>query len=376
MTADLATSKLFSALLPRVSPDDTQRPAAPADDNFRSSGQSPGAVRTLHLVGPGEVGRSFLQQCARLPVRVVAISDSTATVFDRGGLLLDALLAHKAAGGALASWPRAEAIPTELAVRVVGADVIVDATPTREQDTGAAVQRVRAALQHGAFVALSGKNALAAAAPEWLLGPYRGRVGIHAVLGGAGQSLVRELGELREHCRSLALVGNVTTTVVIAAIERGASLAEGLEQAKQRGLLEPDPTLDLDGSDAATKLRCVWGAVFGNSWLATPAVERIVREDLRALDVERVRARARAGATTRLVARGSRAGADLRVTFEEVPLGSPLACPPDRVVYGYELPAGQRVHTGLAVGYERTAAALVADVEQALAQSSIGEVRR
>lgn len=360
-----------SVLLPRVSAhDDTPPPASPAADAFRSSGQSPGtpgAPRTLHLVGPGEVGRSFLQQCARLPARVVAISDSTATVFDRGGLPLQALLAHKAAGGSLVSWPRAEAIPTELAVRIVGADVVVDATPTREQDTAAAVQRVRAALQHGAFVALSGKNALAAAAPEWLLGAHRGRVGIHAVLGGAGQSLVRELPELREHCRGFALVGNVTTTVLIQAIERGASLAEGIDEAKARGLLEPDPTLDLDGSDAATKLRCVWGAVFGNSWLATPGAERIVREDVRALDVDVVRARASSGATTRLVARGSRAGTGLRVSFEEVPPGSPLACPPDRVVYAYDLPAGLRVHTGFAVGYERTAAALLGDVEAALA---------
>ena len=373
-----------------LSPVQASHPArnlAASSDAFHSSGQSPGAnatsspplpqqtLRTLHLLGPGRVGRALLQQLVDLPVRVVAISDAGATVFDRQGLPLDAIAAHKAAGGSLASWPRAEAIPTELAVRMVGADVVVDATPTDQATAPAALQRARAALQNGAFLAVCGKNALAEAASEWLLTVPRGRVGVHAALGGAGQALVRELPELREHCRSLALVGNVSTTVLIEAIERGLSLAEGIAEAQQRGLLEADPTQDLDGSDAATKLRAVWGAVFGDSWTAPPAFARIARADVRGLDPELLRERAARGATTRLVARGSRSGNDLRVAYEEVPRGSPLAAPPDRVVYGYELPGGLRVHTGLAVGHERTAAALLADVAAFLA-TPVVEVRR
>ncbi len=344
-----------------VPPLPTTTIAPPSGDPFHSSGQSPG-VRTLHLLGPGAVGSAFLQQLTGLPVRTVAISDSSATVFDRNGVAVDSVLRHKAAGGALASLPRTERIPSELAVRVVAADIVVDCTPTRAADTQLAVARGRAALQNGSFLALCGKNALAAQVPEWLLGAFRGRVGVHAVLGGAGQQLVRELLDLREHASSLALVGNVTTTVLVAAIERGASLEAGIADATARGLLEPDPTLDLDGSDAATKLLLTWGAVFGESWQQPRTLAAVSRQDIRSLDVELVRQRARRGATTRLVARGSRAGNDLRVAYEEVPAGSPLAAPPDRVVYGYELPQGLRVHTGLAVGHERTAAALLDDV--------------
>ena len=360
-------------LPPRSSPHATTAEAPPARDAFHSSGQSPGRgprpaapVKTLHLLGPGLVGRALLPKLAALPVRVIAISDSTATVFDRDGLPLSALLAHKQAGSALSTWPAAEAIPTELAIRIVGADLVVDATPTRQGDTDAAVRRGQAALQNGAFLALCGKNAVAAR-PDWLHGELRGRVGVHGVFGGAGQALVRELPELRAHCRGLALVGNVTTTVLIEAIERGASLAEGIAVAQARGLLEPDPTLDLDGSDAATKLLAVWGAVFGAVGQPLPSWSQIVRADIRSLAVDVVRERFARAATTRLVGRGSRTGLDLSVGFEELPLGSPLAAPPDRVVYGYDLPAGLRVHTGLAVGHERTADALLADLVQALA---------
>jgi homoserine dehydrogenase len=350
---------------------------------FRSSGQSPGQSLgqctadaatagspqplTLHLVGVGQVGRCFLRQLAGLPVRLVACSDRTATIYDRTGLPAAAIAAHKANGAALASWPRAERIPTELAIGVVQADITVDATPSAPADTAAAVSRGAAALRAGSRLLLCGKNAVAAASHEWLLGSGRGRVGIAAVLGGTGQQLLRELDELRASCRSVALVGNVTTTAIVSLLEQGHDLAAGLAAARAAGLLETDPTLDLDGSDAATKLAIVAGAVFGDCWRRPPLLADIARQDLRALDPELLQQRAAAGKTTRLVARAARDG-ELRVAYEELPLGSPLAAPADRVVYTYELPAGLRLHNGLGVGYERTAAALLADLQAVLAE--------
>ena len=321
---------------------------------------------TLHLVGPGHVGRSFLRQLAPLPVRVVAVSDASATAYARDGLPVDALCAHKAAGRSLADWPGAERIPTEVALRVVAADVVADATPTREAEADAAVARALLALRLGGRVVLSAKNALAVAATSLLLGPSADRVGVDGVLGGAGAAIVADLADLRARCRGLAIVGNVTTTVLALAFERGLSVAAGIADAQARGLLEPDPTLDLDGSDAATKLRAVWGAVFGAPAGPMPAAAAVAREDVRGLDVAALRARADRGATTRLVGRGDRAG-NLRVRFEELPAGSPLAVPPDRVAYGFELPDGLRVHVGFGVGYDQTAAAMVRDVARLLA---------
>jgi homoserine dehydrogenase len=227
------------------------------------------------------------------------------------------------------------------------------------------VERVRAALRTGAFVALCGKNALAAQAAGWLQGATRGRFGVDASFGGAGAQLLRELDELRARAEALAVVGNVTTTVVIETIERGGSLDDGLAAARSRGLLESDPTCDLDGSDAACKLVAVFGAVFGESYLRTPALADVARADLRTLAPELLRERHARGATTRLVGRADRAGS-LRVAFEEVPIGSPLAAPADRVVYGYRLPEGLRVHVGAAVGADRTAEALCGDVLRAV----------
>ena len=333
----------------------TQSRRGPDTVGFRSSGTSP-SVLTVHLLGPGHVGRSLLLQLPPERFRLVAVSDSTATVFDRAGLDGPALAAHKAAGHALRLLPRAEAIRSELAVGLIGADIVVDATASDHAGTDAAVARGRAALRSGARLVLCGKNALAAAASEWLAPELQNRVGVNAVLGGTGLQLVRELDELRRRCTGLQLCGNVTTTVIVQAIERGASVDQGIAHARALGLLEADPALDLDGSDAAVKLAAVCGAVFGVT------AQGVAREDVRDLDPELLRARAARGATTRLVARATRSGDDLRVAFEELPKSSPLAAPPDRVVYGYRLGDELRLHTGLGVGYERTATAALQDL--------------
>jgi homoserine dehydrogenase len=302
-------------------------------------------------------------------LRLVAVSDRSGTVFQREGLVVDEIVTHKHRGGSLSECGGAETIPTELAIRLVSADIVVDATPSKSEDVEAAVLRGRTALQCGASLALCSKNGLAEAAAEWLAPATRKRVLVNAVLGGTGAQLLAELDELQRECQGLALVGNVTTTAIITAIEGGASIEEGIGEARRLGFLEPDATLDLDGSDAATKLLCVWSALFGSTFTKSPGLASVKREDVRDLDPAALRERTSRGATTRLIARGGRSGTELRVAFDEVALGSPLAVPADRVAYGYELPSGLRVHTGLGVGYERTAQALWADVNAKLQET-------
>lgn len=85
--------------VPHGVPRATAAPSPAAADAFHSSGQSPG-LPTLHLVGPGRVGRCLLERLADAPIRLVAVTDSTATVFGRRGLDAAALAAHKAIGRA------------------------------------------------------------------------------------------------------------------------------------------------------------------------------------------------------------------------------------------------------------------------------------
>jgi homoserine dehydrogenase len=324
-------------------------------------------MHTIHLIGPGHVGREFLalltqsQLQAHLQMRLLAVSDRLGVLCDERGLDPAAVALVKAAGRPLCDLGAVDAGAAEFAVARIRADVVVDATDSTKTGTDAAIARGHAALQIGAYLALSGKNALAAAAPAWLLGVHRGRVGVNAVLGGAGAQLVDELDELRAGCERVMLNGNVTTGVIVQAIERGASVEQGIAHAASLGLLETDPTLDFDGSDAAVKLLAVAGAVFGDALRPAPSFASVQREDVRTLDAKLLRDRVRRGATTRLIARADRAGLN-SVRFEEIVSSSPLLVPADCVAYGYEIAGQLRVHLGHGVGYRCTAAALMSDV--------------
>ncbi|MGH7447245.1 MAG: hypothetical protein ACRELT_06775, partial [Longimicrobiales bacterium] len=172
---------------------------------------------------------------------------------------------------------------------------------------------------------------------------------------------------LQQRTRTIAIVGNASTTAILQAVERGRSLAEGIVEAQQLGFLEPDPELDLRGTDAAVKLAIVAGIITGRRF----DPRTIACDDIRTIDLLAVRRRVRRGATTRLVGRLDHAGG-LRVSYEEVSCDSILAAPCGRVVYEYGLTRDERrLHIGSGLGAEATAAGLWADIRALAAEATV-----
>jgi homoserine dehydrogenase len=303
------------------------------------------------------VGRALLERFRNNRRRVVAVTDSTATLHDPSGIDIDTVLDWKRAGRSLRDHPHALAIPGTAAIERVDADIIADASSTDLERSGWTTA-LTAALARGACVAAAAKAALCDAGAEWLTGGYLAQVGCNAVLGGTGRSFVADLPDLRQRTQTLAIVGNASTTTILEVIEQGGTLDEGLAQAQRAGYLEPDPALDLCGSDAAVKLAIVAGIVTGRR--IDPRA--IPCDDLRLLDPLTIRARARRNATTRLVGRMGDDGR-LRVSYEEISRDSILAAPRGRVIYEYRLARDERrLHIGTGLGAEATAGALWTDI--------------
>lgn len=342
-----------------------KRVGAPVIDAFQTSGTSPtgsaeGACRrhyeTVHVLGPGAVGRELLKRLAGDRLKLVAVTDSTGSWHNPAGLNAVEVVRWKESGCNLVEHPLGTALGGTAALERSNADIVVDASSTdlnRENWTSA----LDGALRRGACVASAAKASLCEAGAEWLTGDHAKRVGINAVLGGTGRSFVADLDELRRRTRCLAVIGNASTTAIVQAVEGGASFQEGVADAQQRGFLEPDPELDLRGTDAAVKLAIVAGIITGRRIdpLSIPC------EDIRDLDLSVVRARAANGSTTRLIARLTEDGA-LRVAYEEVACGSIHAVACGRVVYDYRLGSERRLHIGSGLGAAATADALWADV--------------
>ena len=321
---------------------------------YRSSGSSPGRIPSLHLVGPGAVGRSLLRQLDPARIRLVAVSDSYGTRASSLGLDPKAVAQLKERTG------RVSPTPTPLTVDLlhrIDADIVVDTTATQLGRAPWYDLLQLGVLERGRHLVLAAKDALQARVDRWTSVDSE-RVRYDAVLGGAGSLLRAELPALREHTLGCAIAGNATTTAIVTTIEGGGSLEDGIEAAREAELLEADPELDFRGVDAAVKLAIVAGALLQKPIdpLAIPC------DDVRDLDPEIVRTRARAGATTRLVGRLC-SGEGLAVRFEEVAPASPLDVPIDRVAYLYDLGGERsRLHVGDGLGAPKTAEAVLRDM--------------
>jgi homoserine dehydrogenase len=128
-------------------------------------------------------------------------------------------------------------------------------------------------------------------------------------------------------CRILGFRGtlNSTTNHVLTRMEQGASLEEAVREAQAAGFAESDPRADLTGWDSAVKGCALANGLMGAS--VRPGDVR--RRGVLRVTPQRLRGVLARGGRLRLVVRGIRDGARVRVSVapEEVPLGDPLSAP-------------------------------------------------
>jgi homoserine dehydrogenase len=117
--------------------------------------------------------------------------------------------------------------------------------------------------------------------------------------------------------RSLAGVLNGTCNFILGELERGVTFADAVAAAQRAGYAEADPTLDLDGTDAAQKLAILARAAFGH----VPPLAR--KGGILGLPPEAVLSARRRGHVIRLVASCTKEEAE--VAPRELPLSHPLA---------------------------------------------------
>ncbi len=132
----------------------------------------------------------------------------------------------------------------------------------------------------------------------------------------------------REALPGLEIVGfrgvvNSTTNYILGEIERGRTFEQALAAMQAAGIAEADPTLDVDGWDAAAKTAVLANVLLGAG--ITPHDVR--REGLSHATRTRVSAARVAGRRLKLVASAERSaeGARARVRLVEVPATDLLA---------------------------------------------------
>jgi homoserine dehydrogenase len=163
--------------------------------------------------------------------------------------------------------------------------------------------------------------------------------------------------------QSIHAILNGTSNYILTQMEvHGASYADAVRDAQRLGFAEADPTMDVDGSDAAQKLAILAHLAFG----ARVAWNDIPRQGIDKLELADLKYAKELGYRIKLlaVAQLTPAGLELHVSPTLVKLGTPLA--EVRGAYNAISVVGDAVgrvfFSGLGAGQMPTASAVVADL--------------
>ncbi len=191
-------------------------------------------------------------------------------------------------------------------------EVVVEITTLNPENGEPAISHIRAAMARHLHVVTANKGPIAHAYAE-----LREEARI-AQVQWRFESTVMDgapvFNKVRNNLPGVTVMGftgvlNSTSKVVIAAMERGLSMAEGVREAQQLGIAEADAAYDLDGWDSAAKAAALANVLMDGR--TTP--QQVERLGISHLSTDEISAHARSGRTVMLVSRGERVGDRVRL---------------------------------------------------------------
>jgi len=202
-----------------------------------------------------------------LKPRLVGVFDRGGSAVETSGLDLTKLLQAKKKFGTVKNYTKLKNKQTGIdMINNLDADVLVEATVSNYKDAEPGMTHITTAMRHGLHIISVNKGPLALAFPSLMeLATYNqvflrfsGTVGGGTpILDYAKNSL------LGERITSFDGILNGTTNYILTNMTNGMSFQEALKDAKERGYVEADESLDLDGFDAAAKLVILANWVMG-----------------------------------------------------------------------------------------------------------------
>ncbi len=270
------------------------------------------------LVGLGNLGRRFCEVIAEkdallrerygLELVLVGAADSRGAAYDANGLDPARVAQIKQDGGSVGAYPDAGRAGWDSLslVEAADADLLLEALPVN-LDKGAepGLSCMRAAMRKGMNVVAPDKGPLVLAYRE--LHDLARANGVQLRFDGtvAGGLPAINLGarDLRGAVvERMETVPNLVTGYVMDMLAGGVPWDAALERARAEGVLEADPSWDLDGWDAAAKLVILTNAVVG-----FPATfDDVTRAGIATVSTEALVAARQQGQRYRLLARAER----------------------------------------------------------------------
>jgi homoserine dehydrogenase len=203
---------------------------------------------------------------------------------------------------------------------------LVETTVLNVHDGEPAASHLVAAFDAGAHAITANKGPIACAWPR--VRDAAAAAGCHLLFEGVVMDGIPVFNLARETLPALTVtcvrgIVNTTTNYLIAALEEGRPIGEALPEMQAAGIAEADPSLDVEGWDAAAKTAAL-GNVLMNATLTPGAVQRT---GVGGLTVSDAREAIEAGCRLKLVARVAREHGTVVASVgpERLSLEDPLA---------------------------------------------------
>ncbi|MCS7139705.1 MAG: homoserine dehydrogenase [Candidatus Nezhaarchaeota archaeon] len=224
---------------------------------------------SLLFIGFGVVGRGLaelilekmevLRSSYNIEVKVLGICDLRwGSIVNDDGLDLARALKLVDSGKTLDHYdlPARRGLSSLEAIREVPSDIVIEVTWTNLETGEPGLTHIKEALILGRHVATTNKGPIALAYRELMDIAKAKNVKLKfegTVLSGTPTFNFRWSCLKALEVRRIRGILNGTTNFILTEMERGVSYSEALRKAQELGYAEADPTLDVDGWDAAAK---------------------------------------------------------------------------------------------------------------------------
>ena len=226
----------------------------------------------VFLSGFGTVGQGFAEVIKRRrdffedkygeqPV-VVGVIDSKTFAVDQKGLDLDRLVARKQEKKGVSDETYSDALAV---MDSVNYDLLIEVSPTDVETGGTGLKTIRHALECGKDVITVNKGPLALHFHDLIaLAKKNGcKFRFEGSVGGAMPIINLCHENLKgEKISSIRGIFNGTCNYILSKMDNGQPFEQALKEAQQLGYAETDPTNDVEGYDAATKVVILANSVF------------------------------------------------------------------------------------------------------------------
>ena len=292
----------------------------------------------IGLIGFGNVGQGFVRILARkgeelrkrynFNFRIVGISDpAKGCVYDPSGLDVKKLIELIDRYGNIWNYPGGKKdIDSLFLCRSPDIDIIIEVTPTNIETGEPGLTHIREALTHRKHVVTSNKGPIALAYPE--LRELARRYGVYLRFEGTVLSGTPAINLALEamagiDIRSVRGIVNGTTNFILTKMEEGMTYEEALKEAQRLGYAEADPTMDVEGWDAAIKT-----VIIANVIMNTPiTIKDVEREGITKITRDEVLRAKEEGYRIKLIAEVVKEGGKVKASVKprKIPLTHPLA---------------------------------------------------